>query len=204
MHSGERFNCISHLIGSFFALAGMISLVVLSSLQGDPWKIVSFSIYGASLLLVYLNSTCYHALQGRPKAVFRKLDHLSIYLLIAGTYTPLTLVTLRGGWGWSLFGVIWGLALLGIALEFLLVRYKKAVTIPIYALMGWLVLVAARPLWQSLPGPGLASLVIGGVLYTTGIFFYVAADRIPHSHGIWHLFVIAGSSFHFLTMLTIL
>lgn len=204
MQSGERFNYISHLIGSFFALTGLVLLVVLSSLQGDPWKVVSFSIYGTSLFLVYLNSTFYHALEGKPKAVFRKLDHLSIYLLIAGTYTPLTLVTLRGGWGWSIFGVIWGLALLGLVLEFLLSSRKKAITIAIYALMGWLIIIAIRPLWQSLPGPGLAALIIGGVFYTAGIYFYLAKNRIRHSHGIWHLFVIAGSSFHFLMMLYIL
>jgi len=204
MHSGERFNSISHFIGSFFALGGLSLLVVLSSMQGDPWKIVSFSIYGTSLFLVYLNSTCYHAFSGTAKVVFRKLDHLSIYLLIAGTYTPLTLVTLRGGWGWSLFGVIWGLAGLGICLEFFLTTRKKVITLTIYAVMGWLVLVVIGPLYQLLPRPGLISLVVGGVFYTAGIFFYVAKDRIPHSHGIWHLFVIAGSSFHFLTMLYIL
>lgn len=204
MHSGERFNSISHFIGSFFALGGLSLLVVLSSMQGDPWKIVSFSIYGTSLFLVYLNSTCYHAFSGTAKVVFRKLDHLSIYLLIAGTYTPLTLVTLKGGWGWSLFGVIWGLAGLGICLEFFLTTHKKVITLTIYAVMGWLVLVAIGPLYQLLPRPGLISLVVGGVFYTAGIFFYVAKDRIPHSHGIWHLFVIAGSSFHFLTMLYIL
>lgn len=204
MHKGERFNSISHLVGAIFALTGLVLLVVMSSLQGDPWKIVSFSIYGSTLLLVYLNSTLYHSFQGRTKSVFQKLDHLSIYLLIAGTYTPLTLLTLRGGWGWSLFGVIWGLALLGIVLEFFLTTYKKPITIGIYATMGWLVLIAIRPLWRSLPELGLIFLFIGGVFYTTGIYFYVSKDKIRHSHGIWHLFVIAGSFFHFLTMLIIL
>lgn len=204
MQEDERFNSISHLIGSIFALAGLVLLVVISSLKGDPWKIVSFSIYGTSLFLVYLNSACYHAFQGRAKAIFRKLDHLSIYLLIAGTYTPLTLVTLRGSWGWSLFGVIWGLALLGIALEFLLTRHKKPITVGIYAIMGWLVVVAIQPLWHLLPKPGLVSLVIGGLFYTAGIYFYIAKNKIRHSHGIWHLFVIAGSAFHFMTMLYIL
>lgn len=204
MHEGERFNSISHLIGSFFALAGLSLLVTISSIQGDPWKIVSFSIYGTSLFLVYLNSSCYHISRGRTKAVFKKLDHLSIYLLIAGTYTPLTLVTLNGAWGWSLFGVIWGLAALGICLEFFLTRNKKPITVTIYAAMGWLVLVAIGPLYQLLPRPGLISLIIGGIFYTAGIYFYVASARIRHSHGIWHLFVIAGSSFHFLTMLYIL
>lgn len=204
MYKGEKFNSISHLVGTIFALTGLVLLVVMASLQGDPWKIVSFSIYGTTLLLVYLNSTFYHSFRGRTKTLFQKLDHLSIYLLIAGTYTPLTLITLHGGWGWSLFGVIWGLALLGITLEFLLTSYKKPITIGIYATMGWLVLVAIRPLWASLPGLGLIFLVIGGVFYTFGIYFYVSKDKIPHSHGIWHLFVIAGSFCHFLTMLIIL
>ena len=201
MYKGDRFNSISHLIGAIFALTGLVLLVVMSSLQGDPWKIVSFSIYGTTLLLVYLNSTLYHSFRGRTKAVFRKLDHLSIYLLIAGTYTPLTLVTLRGGWGWSLFGVIWGLALLGLVLEFLLTSYKKPITIGIYASMGWLVLIAIQPLWKSLPALGLVFLVIGGIFYTAGIYFYVAKDRIRHSHGIWHLFVLAGSVSHYIAIL---
>jgi hemolysin III len=200
MYQGEKFNTISHLIGSVFALAGLVLLVVMSSLQGDPWKIVSLSIYGASLLLVYLNSTFYHAFKGKTKQVFRTLDHLSIYLLIAGTYTPLTLVTLRGGLGWSLLGAIWGLAALGIALELFLKQRNKILAIIIYVAMGWLVLIAILPLWKALSPMGVVSLVSGGILYTCGVYFYAAKGRITHSHGIWHLFVIAGSLCHFSTM----
>lgn len=204
MYEGEKFNSISHLVGSVFALSGLVLLVVIASLQGDPWKIVSLSIYGATLLLVYLNSTFYHSFKGRTKAVFRVLDHLSIYLLIAGTYTPLTLVTLRGGWGWSLFGTIWGLALVGIFLELFSKKRLKLITMLIYISMGWLVLVAIGPLLKSLSPLGTIALIAGGIFYTSGVFFYAAKDRIPHSHGIWHLFVIAGSLCHFLTMLSIL
>jgi hemolysin III len=200
MYQGEKFNTISHLVGSLFALAGLVLLVVMSSLQGDPWKIVSLSIYGTSLLLVYLNSTFYHAFSGKTKKVFRTLDHLSIYLLIAGTYTPLTLVTLRGGWGWSLFGAIWGLAILGIGLELLLKKRHKVLAILIYVIMGWLVVVAIQPLWKALSPMGVISLVTGGLLYTCGVYFYVSKEKINHSHGIWHLFVLAGSVSHFATM----
>jgi hemolysin III len=204
MYKGEKFNSISHLVGSVFALTGLILLVIMASLQGDPWKIVSLSIYGTTLLLVYLNSTFYHSFKGRTKAVFRTLDHLSIYLLIAGTYTPLTLVTLRGGWGWTLFGTIWGLALLGISLELLSRNRPKLMPILIYISMGWLVMIAIGPLWKSLSPFGTVALIVGGIFYTSGVFFYMSKDRISHSHGIWHLFVMAGSLSHFLTMLSIL
>lgn len=204
MYKGEKFNSISHLVGSVFALAGMIFLVVMASIQGDPWKIVSLSIYGTTLLLVYLNSTLYHSFQGRTKAVFQTFDHLSIYLLIAGTYTPLTLVSLRGGWGWSLFGTIWGLAFLGIGLELFSKTRQKILTISIYVIMGWLILIASHPLINSLPTGGLIALLVGGLFYTSGVIFYVSKDKIRHSHGIWHLFVMAGSFCHFLTMLYVL
>jgi len=204
MYKGEKLNSISHLVGSVFALTGLILLVVMAFLQGDPWKIVSLSIYGATLLLVYLSSTLYHSFKGRTKAVFRTLDHLSIYLLIAGTYTPLTLVTLRGGWGWSLFITIWSLALVGIFLELFSKKRLKLITILIYISMGWLVMIAIGPLLKSMSPLGTTALVVGGIFYTSGIFFYLAKDRIPHSHGIWHLFVMAGSLSHFLTMLSIL
>lgn len=197
MYKGEKFNSISHLVGSVFALTGLILLVVMASLQRDLWKILSLSIYGTTLLLVYLSSTLYHSFKGKTKAVFQVLDHLSIYLLIAGTYTPLTLVTLRGVWGWSLFGTIWGLAVLGIGLELVFKKRSKILTLVIYVSMGWLVIIAIQPLWQALPVPGVAALVLGGVFYTSGVFFYAAKDGIYHSHGIWHLFVLAGSLCHF-------
>ena len=201
MYHGERFNSISHLVGATLALAGVVVLVTLASWKGDPWKIVSFSIYGASLFLLYTLSTLYHSLRGRAKDIFRKLDHIAIYLLIAGTYTPLTLVTLRGAWGWSLFGIIWGLAITGIVVDSLHKQGSRTIQMVIYLLMGWLIVVAMYPLIQALPSGGLLLLVLGGVFYTSGMIFYGIDDRMKHAHGIWHLFVLAGSISHFLAML---
>jgi len=201
MYHGERFNSISHLVGAALALAGLVVLVVFASLQGDLWKIVSFSIYGASLFLLYTLSTLYHSLRGRAKDIFQKLDHIAIYLLIAGSYTPLTLVTLRGGWGWTLFGIIWGLAIAGIIVDGLHKAGSRTLPMVIYLLMGWLILVAIYPLIHALPTGALMLLVLGGVFYTGGIVFYALDERIKHAHGIWHLFVLAGSISHYLLML---
>jgi hemolysin III len=201
MYPGERFNSISHLIGAVAALAGLIVVVVIAAQQGDLWKIISFSIYGTTLFLLYTISTLYHSLRGRAKQIFRKLDHLSIYLLIAGTYTPFTLVTLRGVWGWSLFGVIWGLALIGMALEALPQKGNRILSIVVYVLMGWLVLVALKPLLEALPLAGFSGLLLGGIFYTGGIVFYLFDEKVRHFHGIWHLFVLAGSVSHYLTIL---
>ena len=201
MYHGERFNGISHLVGAALALAGMVVLVAFASLQGDPWKIVSFSIYGASLFLLYTLSTLYHSLRGRAKIIFRKLDHVAIYLLIAGSYTPLTLVTLRGVWGWTLFIIIWVLAIAGIIVDSLHKEGSRTIQMVIYLLMGWLILVAMYPLIQALPNGALVLLVLGGVFYTSGMIFYALDGRMKHAHGIWHLFVLAGSISHFLVML---
>lgn len=201
MYHGERLNGISHLIGAVLAAAGVALLVAVAARQGDAWKIVSFSLYGATLFLLYLVSTLYHSLRGRAKAVFRKLDHLAIYLLIAGTYTPFALVTLRGGWGWSLFGTIWGLAAAGMALEFLPRRGARILPVVIYLLMGWLALIALRPLIEALPAAGLAWLFGGGVCYTLGVVFYALDERLRHAHGAWHLFVLAGSVGHYCAIL---
>ena len=201
MYQGERFNSISHLIGTALALAGLVVLVVLASLQGDPWKIISFSVYGASLFLLYAMSTLYHSLRGRAKQIFMKLDHVAIYLLIAGTYTPFTLITLRGAWGWSLFAIIWGLAIIGIIVDSRHRDGSRAIQMTIYLLMGWLILVAMYPLVQALPREALTLLVMGGVFYTGGTIFYALDERMKHAHGIWHLFVLAGSISHFLAIL---
>ena len=200
MYHGERFNGISHLVGAALALAGLVVLVWFASLQGDPWKIVSFSIYGSSLFLLYAMSTLYHSLRGRAKQIFQKLDHVAIYLLIAGSYTPFTLVTLRGAWGWTLFVIIWGLAIVGIVVDSRHKEGSRALQMVIYLLMGWLVLVAMYPLIQALPAGALALLVLGGVFYTSGIIFYALDERMKHAHGIWHLFVLGGSVSHFLVM----
>jgi hemolysin III len=201
MKKGEQFNSITHLIGAAAALAGLVILVVAASLQGDPWKIVSFSIYGATLLLLYVSSALYHSLRGKAKDVFRKLDHHAIYLLIAGTYTPFTLVTLRGAWGWSLFGVIWGLAVLGIVVDSLPQKGLRILPVVIYLLMGWLVLMALKPLLQALPSMGFVWLLVGGLFYTGGVVFYALDERVRHFHGIWHLFVLMGSISHYITVL---
>ena len=200
MVPGERFNSVSHLVGAVLALAGMAVLIVIAARHGDPWKIVSFSVYGACLFSLYAFSTLYHSLRHRAKAVFRKLDHLAIYLLIAGTYTPFALVTLRGGWGWSLFGAIWGLAAAGMALEFLPRRGARILPVVIYVLMGWFVLVALKPLLRALPWAGFVWLLLGGLFYTFGIVFYGLDAKLRHAHGVWHLFVLAGSVSHYLAI----
>lgn len=201
MYHGERFNSISHLVGAGLAILGAVSLVVLAAQQGDPWKIVSFSIYGAMLVTLYVFSTLYHSLRGPAKAVLQKFDHCSIYLLIAGSYTPFALVSLRGALGWWLLGGIWGLALVGIIQEIWFAKGARVLSLVIYLLMGWLALVAVVPLWKALTPTGFLWLAAGGVFYTGGIYFYVADQRIRHGHGLWHLFVLGGSMCHYYTVL---
>lgn len=200
MYAGERFNSISHLLGAVAALAGSVVLVVSASMQGDPWKIVSFSIYGTTLFLLYLFSVLYHSLRGEVKIFFQRLDHLAIYLLIAGTYTPFTLVTLNGVWGWWIFGAVWGLALLGMLLEFV-PQKRRILPVIIYLVMGWICLLALKPLLQTLSIAGFWWLLAGGLFYTVGIIFYVLDKKMKHAHGIWHLFVLAGSVCHYFTIL---
>lgn len=200
MYEGERFNGISHLIGAVAAAAGLVVLVVFAAQQGDPWRIVSFSIYGTTLLLLYTISTLYHSLRGKAKQIFRVLDHNSIYLLIAGTYTPFTLVTMRGVWGWSLFGVIWGLATIGIVLDSLPKKGSRILPIIIYLVMGWSCVIAIKPLLAVLPMPGFYWLLAGGIFYTVGVVFYALDSKFRHFHGIWHLFVLAGSISHYITI----
>ena len=201
MYPGERLNAWTHLAGAVLALAGAVVLIVLAALDGDAWKFVSVSIYGATLVLLYTFSTLYHSLRGRAKDVLRELDHHSIYLLIAGTYTPFCLVTLRGAWGWSLFGAVWGLALLGSLQEFWLKDGARIVSVVIYVLMGWAALAALFPLMDALGSAGFAWVAAGGALYTIGIIFYVIDERMTHAHGIWHLFVLAGSAAHYVAIL---
>jgi hemolysin III len=202
MIKSERFNSISHLVGAVLALAGTVVLVVVASQGGDTRRIVSFSIYGATLFLLYLISTLYHGLPtGRAKHVFRVLDHQAIYLLIAGSYTPFTLVTLDGSVGWWLFGAIWGMAALGLVLDALPRRGARVVPLVIYFVMGWLILLAIKPLLASLPHAGFIWLLAGGLFYTSGIVFYALDSRYPWMHGVWHLFVLAGSISHYVAIL---
>ena len=202
VYHGEKFNSITHLVGSALSVAGLSVLVTLAVVQGDPWKIVSFSIFGATLVLLYGSSAVYHSVRSpRAKAILQKLDHNAIYTLIAGTYTPIALVTLRGPWGWTLFGLSWGLALLGIAQELTLGRRTRRLSMILYVLMGWLVLIAIKPLAQAMPLAGLVWLALGGVVYSLGIYFYLNDARTRHYHGIWHLFVLGGSFCHFMCVL---
>ena len=200
MYAGERFNGYSALAGAVLAVAGAVVLIVLGALKADPWRIVSFSVYGASLIVLYTASTLYHSTRGRAKDVLRKLDHCAIYLIIAGTYTPFALVTLNGAWGWTLFGAVWGLALLGIIQELWLSRGERVASIVIYLLMGWIALVAVVPLFRALSWTGLAWLVAGGLADTGGLVFYAYDKRFRHWHGIWHLFVLAGSALHYVAI----
>jgi hemolysin III len=197
MVAGERLNGYTHLGGAVLATAGAAVLVVLASLKGDPWRITAFAVYGATLVFLYVASTLYHLTRGRAKDVFRKLDHAAIYLLIAGTYTPFTLVSLNGPWGWSLLGVVWGLAVVGIVQELTVARGNRVASLVIYLLMGWCAVVAVAPLAHALSWTGFLWVVAGGAIYTAGIVFYLYDARFRHFHGIWHLFVIAGSAVHY-------
>ncbi len=201
MIKDEKFNTISHLVGAVAALAGMVVLIVFASLQGDPWKVVSFSIYGASLFFLYAVSTMYHGMQGKTKLFFQRMDHQSIYLLIAGTYTPFTLVSLNGPWGWSLFGSIWLLALIGMIQEYIFRKQRKIYSMLIYVLMGWLIAIAVSPLIDAIGTAGFLWLLGGGLMYTFGIIFYAFDSKFSHFHGIWHLFVLVGSVFHYFTII---
>jgi hemolysin III len=201
MYHGEKFNAWTHLVGAVLALAGSVVLIVLAAQAGDPWKVVSVSIYGVTLVLLYSFSALYHSLRGRIKNILRKLDHHSIYLLIAGSYTPFCLVTLRGPWGWSLLGVVWGLAALGSLLELRPQSGARTLSVVVYVVMGWVALAALVPLLQALGPAGFAWVVAGGLFYTVGIVFYVLDTRLTHGHGIWHLFVIAGSAAHYVAIL---
>ncbi|NWE73009.1 hemolysin III family protein [Pseudomonas gingeri] len=200
MYHGERFNAWTHLVGAVLACIGAIWLLVMASLDGSPWKIVSVAIYGVTLLALYSVSTVYHSVRGRAKVIMQKVDHLSIYLLIAGSYTPFCLVTLRGPWGWTLFGTVWGLAVIGMLQEIKPRSEARILSIVIYAVMGWIVLVAIKPLLAALGMAGFIWLATGGALYTLGIIFFALDHRLRHSHGIWHLFVIAGSVLHFVAI----
>lgn len=204
MHHGEKFNTLTHFLGALVALPGIIYLIVLASKTGDPWKITSVAIYGTTLLLLYISSSFYHGHNGRFKALLQKFDHLSIYLLIAGTYTPYMLVTLRGAWGWSILGVVWGLALIGMIIDAIPKDKEKInrriIPLIIYVVMGWLVVIPLKPLAENLASNGVVLLALGGGLYTLGIIFFVLDSRVKHAHGIWHLFVIGGSLSHYVSI----
>ncbi|MDD2228869.1 MAG: hemolysin III family protein [Candidatus Cloacimonetes bacterium] len=200
----EIANAITHGIGVGLSVAALVILVVFAAHRSDTWKVVSFCIYGATMITLYLASTLYHSFpQPKMKRFFRILDHSSIFLLIAGTYTPITIGTMRGGWGWTLFGIIWGLALAGISLKIFAMGKLKTASIAIYIIMGWIVVIAIKPLLHAAPSSFLIWMLIGGLAYTLGIIFY-AAKRLPYHHSVWHLFVLGGSICHFFGMLQLM
>ena len=192
----ELANRLTHGLGVVFSIAGLVLMVVFATLHGDAWHVVSTAIFGGTLVLLYASSTLYHSFGSEPhKRVLQKFDHAAIFLLIAGTYTPFVLVTLRGAWGWSLFGVVWGLAVIGVALKFWFAGRFRFVSTGIYLGMGWLVMIALKPLVAALPAAGLRLLIAGGLCYTGGAVFYLW-KRLPYHHAIWHLFVLGGSACH--------
>lgn len=192
----ELANAITHAIGIALSVAGLALLVTTASLHGDAWQVVSVAIFGATLVLLYTASTLYHSFrQPETKRLLRKFDHAGIFLLIAGTYTPFLLVSLRGPWGWSLFGVVWGLGIAGVVMKFWLAGRFKVLSTLIYLGMGWIVVIALQPMLEAVPAGGLWLLLAGGLCYTGGTVFYLW-KRLPYHHAVWHLFVLAGSICH--------
>ncbi|WP_334073013.1 MULTISPECIES: PAQR family membrane homeostasis protein TrhA [Paenibacillus] len=197
----EIANAITHGVGALLSLAGLVLLIVFSSIKGTAWHVVSFTIYGVSMLLLYLCSTLVHSFkEGKVKDLFEFLDHSSIYIYIAGTYTPFLLVAIRGPLGWSLFGIVWGIALLGVVFKAYFVKRFLFMSTFFYLIMGWLIVAAWGPLTAAVPEPGIVLLVTGGILYTLGTVFYVWR-AFPYHHAIWHLFVLGGSITHFFAIL---
>jgi hemolysin III len=190
-------NGITHGIAAALSIAGMSLLVTLAALKGDPWRIVALSIYGGTLVALYLTSTLYHSIRyPGVRRIFRRLDHAVIYLLIAGTYTPFTLVLCRGDWGWLLFGLTWGIALLGVIMTAFFMGRFEALSIVLYVALGWMAVFFLKPVIQSVPLTAIIWMAVGGLFYTVGLAFY-AWERLPFNHAIWHLFVVAGSVAHF-------
>lgn len=197
----EIFNSVSHGAGSLLSIAGTVILIIFSAIYANTWAVVSSCIYGASLIILYTMSTLYHAITNeKAKRFFRIMDHNTIFFLIAGTYTPLTLFCLNGWLGWTLFGIVWGAAIIGIVLNSIdLERFRKP-SVVCYILMGWVIIFAIKPLMESIPQISLIFLLTGGVFYTVGVIFY-AIKKIKYFHSIWHLFTIAGSIFHYFSIL---
>ncbi|MBE7048711.1 MAG: hemolysin III family protein [Ruminococcaceae bacterium] len=198
----ELVNSITHGLGACLGVAGTAIAIVWAALYGDIYSVVAASIYGATLIILYTMSTLYHAFTNEiVKKVFRVFDHCSIFLLIAGTYTPFTLVTLRGAFGWTLFGIIWGLTILGIVFNGISIEKFKKFSLVCYVIMGWLIVIATVPMVRALGFmPAMLLLLLGGIAYSVGIIFY-SIKKIPYMHGVWHLFVLAGSLLHYFSIL---
>lgn len=193
----EIINSITHGIGALLSIVALVVLIIVAGKYGDIWHLVSFSIYGSTLILLYLSSTLYHSFSNpKIKNLFARFDHISIFLLIAGTYTPILLTSIRGIWGWTLFGIIWGMALTGAIIRSIYLHKFRKLMVAIYMVMGWMAVVAGKQIYLSLPSISLTFLVLGGVAYSIGVIFYMWRN-LPYGHGIWHLFVLAGSILHF-------
>ena len=200
----EIANAITHGIGTGLAIAAMVVLIVFAAIRGNVWHVVSFSVYGSTLVLLYFASTLYHSLTNiRAKGVFHKFDHISIYLLIAGTYTPFCLTALRGWIGWTVMGVVWSCAILGAVLKSISVGKRVMLSTILYVLMGWVILIAIIPLYNAMTYNGFLLLVAGGISYTFGTIFFIR-DKVKYNHSVWHLFVLGGSVLHFFSVLTLL
>lgn len=200
MYYTERFNAYSHLIGLVLIMILGAVLIVYSGILGDPYKIISNSLFIASLMILYISSVLYHSVRlPKIKTIFQKVDHVAIYLLIAGTYTPIMLVALRGAWGWSILGIVWTLTCIGIVQEFIFkAKGNRPISLTIYLLMGWVGLIAIKPGWEALSIFSIIFLVLGGLFYNVGIYWYVNDKKINHGHGIWHMCVLLGSLGHLL------
>jgi hemolysin III len=193
----EIINAITHGIGSILSIAALVVLIIVAGRHGDIWHLVSFSIYGSTLILLYLSSTLYHSFSNQKvKNLFARFDHISIFLLIAGTYTPILLTSMRGIWGWTLFGIIWGLAIAGAVIRSIYLHRFRKLMVAVYLLMGWMFVLAGKQIYLSLPSASLTFLILGGIAYSVGVIFYMWRS-LPYAHGIWHLFVLAGSVLHF-------
>lgn len=193
----ELIHAVTHGIGAFLSVAGLVLLIVFAAIDGGPWEIISGFIFGSTMLLMYLASTIVHSLpKGKWKDIFQIFDHASIYLFIAGSYTPFLLVHLRGNTGWTFFAIIWGIALIGIVFKVFFVKKFITLSTLFYIFMGWLIIFVWEPLTNTMHGNGLILLVIGGLFYTVGAIFFMWRS-FPYHHAVWHLFVIAGSAFHF-------
>ena len=197
----EIFNSVSHGVGALLSVAGTVVLIVLAALYNDAWAVVSCALFGSSLIVLYTMSTLYHAITNdKAKAFFRIMDHNTIFFLIAGTYTPITLVPLRGSLGWVLFGIVWGAAILGIVLNSIDLEKFRKPSVICYIMMGWVIIIAVKPMLENVNALSLWFLLIGGIFYTVGVVFYVKKN-IKYFHSIWHLFTVAGSVFHFFSVM---
>ncbi len=203
--TGEEIaNAITHGIGALLAIAALVILIVLAAINGTVWHVVSFSIFGSTLVLLYFASTLYHSLTHvKAKNLFHKFDHISIYLLIAGTYTPFCLTALRGWMGWTMLGIVWACAVLGAVMKAISVGSRVKLSTILYVLMGWVILIAIKPLYDSMPFNGFVLLIAGGISYTIGTIFFIR-DQVKYNHSVWHLFVLGGSVLHFFSVLTLL